>query len=460
MVKLNFEMRQSSFEEFIRVLIPEAKDDEIEINAEENKEKIQIKAKNKKNKIIFEYKNIKEKIENQREIMAKIALLKLYNKEYRWGGFTGVRPTKVVIKLEGLGFSFDEIDDILEKLYLVQKEKRELLLKVVQKELPFLNDEFVNVYIGIPYCPTKCTYCSFASYVKKGKMKEYYPIFLEKLNEEIELISDVMKEKNMKIGSIYIGGGTPTILNEKELEELLIKITNSFDLSNSKEFTLEAGRVDTITEEKLNIAKKYGVNRVSINPQTFNKETLKKVNREGSIEEIRRFFDISYNIGFIINMDFIIGLVDEDTEIILETIEKIKEYDLDNLTIHNLALKRASKLYRDGYRGQELDYKKIEKKIKEIVEEKEMHPYYMYRQKNSFDWGENLGYTKKGKESIFNIHMIEEDQTTIALGGGGMTKLVTQKGIERIVNPKDPTVYIREFEERMIKKVQKIKKEF
>ncbi|OQY06541.1 MAG: coproporphyrinogen dehydrogenase HemZ [Fusobacteriia bacterium 4572_132] len=391
MVKLNFEMRQSSFEEFIRVLIAEAKEDEIEIKAEEKVEKIRIIAKNEKNEITFEYKNIKDKIENQREIMAKIALLKLYNKEYRWGGLKGVRPTKVVIKLLELGFSIKEIDDILEKLYLVKKEKRELLLNVVEKELPFLNDEYVNVYIGIPYCPTKCTYCSFASYIKKGKMKEYYPVFLEKLNKEIKLISDVMKEKNMKIGSIYIGGGTPTILNEEELENLLIQIKNSFDLSNSKEFTLEAGRVDTITEKKLEIAKKYGVNRISINPQTFNKETLKKVNREGSIEEIRRFFDISYKIGFIINMDFIIGLVDEDTEKIIETIEKIREYDLDNLTIHNLALKRASKLYQEGYRGQKLNYKKIEESIKKVITEKEMYPYYMYRQKNSFDWGENLG---------------------------------------------------------------------
>ncbi|MGM0508975.1 MAG: coproporphyrinogen III oxidase [Fusobacteriota bacterium] len=456
MIKLNFQMRKTSIEEFIRVLIPEAKGDEITLNLKKESNIIKIHAKNLNKSITFKYKNIEKRLKNQIYVMAKTALLKLYEKDYRWGGLKGVRPTKLVRNFLDKGFSFEEIEDMLENLYLVSPVKRKLLLDVIKTELPFLKDNFINIYIGIPYCPSKCAYCSFASYEKRGKPGKYYPEFLENLHLEIESISKLLKEKDIKIGSFYIGGGTPTILDSKELEKLLSKVNSNFDLNECKEFTVEAGRVDTLNKEKLKIIKKYGVDRISLNPQTFKKETLEKVNRNSDFEKFNKIYKIAKKLNFIINMDFIIGLVDENTDDIIKTIRKIYDYNIENITIHNLVLKRASKLYQRGYELEELNYEKIEFEIEKLINKKKMYPYYMYRQKNSFKWGENVGYTKKNYESIFNIQMIEEYQSTIGLGGGAMTKIIKDGRVLRLSNPKDPIVYIDEIQKRLKEKLKKI----
>ena len=209
----------------------------------------------------------------------------------------------------------------------------------------------------------------------------------------------------------------------------------------------------------MEILKKYKVDRISLNPQTFNEDTLRRVNRTFDRERFDELYRISKKMGFIINMDFIIGLPKETTEDILKTINEIKKYDIENLTIHMLALKKASKLYKNGHKIEELNGEKLEKALKDILGNKKLYPYYMYRQKNSIDWGENVGYSIKGKESVFNIEMIEENQTTIGIGGGAITKFIKNDEIIRIVNPKDPLVYITEFDKRIKDKVQKIKKE-
>lgn len=251
-----------------------------------------------------------------------------------------------------------------------------------------------------------------------------------------------------------MGGGTPTTLSEKDLERVLIQINRHLDMSNIKEFTLEAGREDSLTEKKFYLAKEYGVDRISLNPQTFNEETLAKVNRRFNRENFDKFFKLGKELGFIINMDLIIGLPDESTEDILYTLNEVEKYDIDNLTVHSLAFKRASNLFKEDKSRKEIDREVIENRIKDLVASKEMSPYYMYRQKNIMEWGENVGYSKEGKESIFNIEMIEENQSTMGLGGGAITKIVLEEGdgkdyIERIVNPKDPALYIREMKERM-----------
>ena len=251
-----------------------------------------------------------------------------------------------------------------------------------------------------------------------------------------------------------MGGGTPTTLSEKDLERVLIQINRHLDMTNIKEFTLEAGREDSLTEKKFYLAKEYGVDRISLNPQTFNEETLAKVNRRFNRENFDKFFKLGKELGFIINMDLIIGLPDESTEDILYTLNEVEKYDIDNLTVHSLAFKRASNLFKEDKSRKEIDREVIENRIKDLVASKEMFPYYMYRQKNIMEWGENVGYSKEGKESIFNIEMIEENQSTMGLGGGAITKIVLEEGdgkdyIERIVNPKDPALYIREMKERM-----------
>ncbi|MGL4688060.1 MAG: radical SAM protein, partial [Fusobacteriaceae bacterium] len=232
------------------------------------------------------------------------------------------------------------------------------------------------------------------------------------------------------------------------------------DKSNLKEFTFEAGREDTITDRKLEIAKEYGVDRVSLNPQTFNLEILKKLNRSFNKENFDRCYNKMKELGFIINMDLILGLPDESEKEILCTLETIKDYDIENLTIHSLALKKASVLFKDLNRKvSDLNREKVEAKVKEVLKEKKMEAYYLYRQKNSADWGENIGYSKLGFESIFNVEMIEENQSTIGLGGGAITKKIIKveserDNIIRVINPKEPATYIREMRERFLEKVK------
>jgi oxygen-independent coproporphyrinogen-3 oxidase len=459
-VKLNFEMKTNSLEEFIRILIPELVDKEIEINQVEEGSNLELEIIALDKKINFSYKNHLEKLEDQRIVMTKIGLLKLMDKHYPWGGLIGVRPTKLVRKFLSLSYTYREIEELLGELYLVTLKKIKLLIDIVKKEMEFLNRDHINMYIGIPYCPTKCRYCSFASYEMKGKIGKFYDEFVDTLLEEIELTGDFLRENPQnKIESLYIGGGTPSILTEIDMERVLLSIRENIPLEYLKEFTLEAGRVDTLTKKKLDIMKNYGVERISLNPQTFNLDTLEKLNRPLDREKFDKMFNYAKELGFVINMDLILGLPGETTENILYTLEELKKYPMENLTTHVLALKKASVLFKDDHREVRLDYEKIEKKLYEVTEEKGLKPYYMYRQKNSVDWGENLGFAIEGTESIFNIEMIEENQSTLGLGGGAITKSVvgdslTTDKIKRIVSPKEPIAYVRQMKERLPKKLE------
>ena len=453
-INSDFEINERSVEEFARVMVPEALEKTLNLSLIENGKNIEIKMEidNKVEK--FSYINCEDKIEEQKQTMTKILLLKFYNKNYSWGGLMGVRPTKVLRRLLATGSTYEEAENMLRDFYLVTDEKIKLLVDTVKKENEFLNREYINLYIGIPFCPSKCKYCSFASYEITSGVGRYYNGFVDTLLKEIEITGKYLKEKNLKIESLYMGGGTPTTLSEKDLERVLIQINRHLDMSNIKEFTLEAGREDSLTEKKFYLAKEYGVDRISLNPQTFNEETLAKVNRRFNRENFDKFFKLGKELGFIINMDLIIGLPDESTEDILYTLDEVEKYDIDNLTVHSLAFKRASNLFKEDKSRKEIDRETIENRIKDLVASKEMSPYYMYRQKNIMEWGENVGYSKEGKESIFNIEMIEENQSTMGLGGGAITKIVLEEGdgkdyIERIVNPKDPALYIREMKERM-----------
>lgn len=464
-IKLNKELNKRSIEEFIRVMVPEALEDDLEYNIENSAEKINVsvfsKKLNKKEK--FSYFNIVDKIEEQELTMTKIILLKLYKKNYTWGSLMGVRPTKVLRRLLINELTYDEARKILKDFYLVSNKKIDLMEVVLKKELELMDKNYMNMYIGIPFCPTKCRYCSFASYEINGGVGKFYDDFVNSLLKEIELMGAFLKNYPKKISSIYFGGGTPSTLTEIDLERVLFSLIKNIDLSCVKEFTFEAGREDSISIEKLEIMKKYGVDRISLNPQSFNQETLKRVNRKFNRENFDKIFKKAKDLNFIINMDLIIGLPKESTEEILYSLKEIEKYDIDNLTIHSLSFKRASNLFKESQEREEIDRRLIEEHIEKLIEKKKMQAYYMYRQKNIIEWGENIGYSKIGKESIFNIEMIEENQNTLALGGGGISKIVLEekKGIdyiERFVNPKDPALYIRELEKRCEEKIKMFNK--
>lgn len=463
LINSDFEINIRSIEEFARVMVPEALDKTMNLTMKETSDTIEIDMEIDGRKGNFIYANQEDKIDEQKQTMVKILLLKVYNKEYSWGGLMGVRPTKVLRRLLSLGYSYEQAEDMLRDFYIVSNEKIELLIDTVKKELEFLNREYINLYIGVPFCPTKCKYCSFASYEINGGVGRYYKGFVETLLEEIEMAGKFLKDEGYKIESIYIGGGTPSTLTEEDLEKVLRKVNENIDMTYLKEFTFEAGREDSLTEKKLELVKQYGADRISLNPQTFNEETLRKVNRNFNRENFDKYFKIAKEMGFIINMDLIIGLPDETTEDVLHTLNEVEKYDIENLTVHSLAFKRASKLFKEDKIRKELDREIIEKRIRELTEKKQMKPYYMYRQKNIMEWGENVGYAKEGKESVFNIEMIEENQSTMGLGGGAITKIVIEESefrdyIKRIINPKDPALYIKEMKERMESKYKLFKK--
>ena len=466
LIETNVEINLRSIEEFTRVMASELLEDRIlfDIQREENLIKIKVSSENLNKNTEFSYIDLENKIEDQILTMCKISLLKLLNKNYAWGSLMGVRPTKVLRRLLINGCGYEEARKILKDFYLVTDDKINLMETVVKKELELLDKEHINLYLGIPFCPTKCKYCSFASYEIDGGVGRFYDDFVETLLKEIQIIGDFLKTYNKKVSSIYFGGGTPSTLTEIDLERVLKKLLENIDMSDVKEFTFEAGREDSLNIEKLEIMKKYSVDRISLNPQSFNLETLKRVNRRFNRENFDLIFKEAKKLGFIINMDLIIGLPEETTEEILDTLAQLNAYDIDNLTIHCLAFKRASKLFKESQERNSIDRALIEEHIQEIVKEKEMKPYYMYRQKNIIEWGENIGYSKEGKESIFNIEMIEENQNTMALGGGGISKIVIEERngidyIERYVNPKDPALYIRELDKRCKEKIEMFRKE-
>ena len=511
MIKVNIEINQNKLEEFVRVLLPENYD----ILSENSKNDVEITVnflKNEKNlnnenvencgkdcgklenieknnfeiievstalidneskkilkKVSFSYKKINEEYSNQAEVMAKGSLMVLFDKknEYKWGTLIGVRPTKIVGRFLKMGLGYKEIDKILEKIYFVSDEKRKLLLDIVKRQEPYLDKETIGIYIGIAFCPTKCSYCSFPAYLLRGKYAERYDEYIQSIYREVSEIGKLTQKLNLKINTIYIGGGTPSILTAEEIDKLLKTVKKNYNLEHLKEFTFEAGRIDTLDEKKLAIIKSYGINKISINPQSFNEKTLKLVNRYHNREQFDNVYKLAKNLGLEINMDLILGLPRETTDDILYTMDEISKYNMENLTIHNLAIKNASRLNKENYAHKDvLDYEKIYEKIENVTKNKGLFPYYMYRQKNSFQWGENLGYSLNGSESIYNIEMIEENKTIIGIGAGAITKLIwlderkNRDNIKRLVNPKDPLVWMNELTERLEQKKVEIEKLF
>jgi len=375
-----------------------------------------------------------------------------------WGLLTGIRPAKIVTELKESGMSYEEIKSHLENFYCVDSDKADLAISVSKNEYNIIKDNDgrdMSLYIGIPFCPSRCLYCSFTSY-NLEKYKNKTGAYLDALVKEINYGSEYAIGRRLE--SIYIGGGTPTSLDDYEIEKLLYSICEKFSMEDIKEFTVEAGRPDTITLSKLKILKKYNVSRISINPQTMNDKTLMLVGRSHTVDDFKNKFELARHVGFTnINVDLILGLLGETVSDMDYTMQEVLKLNPENITVHTLAVKRASKLKEDLSSHSFLsmkDMEKILKSVKDYTESIGMLPYYLYRQKNTVGNFENVGYSKKGFESLYNVQIMEERQDILALGAGGASKFVnldTNK-IERVFNVKSVDDYINRIDEMIIRK--------
>ena len=371
------------------------------------------------------------------------------------------------MKLLEEGRSEEEISSYMKRTYFASDEKITLSIDIAKRERALLDridyENGYSLYIGIPFCPTICLYCSFTSYplVSWASRVDSY---LDALEKEIDYTA--VKFAGKHLNSIYIGGGTPTTLEPYQLDRLIRKIKCSFDLSDCLEFTVEAGRPDSITKEKLEVLHKWGISRISINPQTMKQETLDLIGRHHTVEQTVESFRLAREIGFTnINMDLIMGLPGETLSDVKATMEQIRTLEPDNLTVHSLALKRAARLnmFKDDYK----DYKMVNTQehmelTASYAAEMGLHPYYLYRQKSMAGNLENVGYAKEGKAGIYNILIMEEKQTIVACGAGASTKRVWTEPnpdgthrIERAENVKDVASYIARIDE-MIGRKQKL----
>lgn len=384
-----------------------------------------------------------------------------------WGILTGVRPTKLVYEAVAEGQSEDEIRSVMKNEYLCSDAKTETSITIAKREHEILSEmDYQNgysIYIGIPFCPTTCAYCSFTSYPlsKFGKLADDY---LDALEKEIEFLGTCRPKK--RLSTVYIGGGTPTALNEAQLERLLKMVRKYLPMDEVLEYTVEAGRPDSVTEEKMRLLKEYGVSRISINPQSMRQKTLDLIGRRHTAEQIVEAFQMARACGHDnINMDMIIGLTGENPDDVSYTLSEIAKLDPENLTVHTLALKRAARLTteRENYAGLEATgvSDMLDRTIA-FAKEHGYRPYYLYRQKNMAENLENVGYAKPGTEGIYNILIMEEKQTILAAGAGAMSKFVFYgvDRIERVENVKSLTDYISRIDEMIERKKTFLEKNF
>ena len=426
-----------------------------------------------------ELSEIKDRKLKKRYVNLKVYewLSKVTGKELSWGIMTGVRPTKPMMNLMEEGLSDEEVVTWMQENYRVTDEKAHLGLKVAKKEKELLEQldykDGYSLYVGIPFCPSICSYCSFSSYPLaqwKNRVDEY----LDAVCKELTFIAKKSKEK--KLNTIYIGGGTPTTLEPDQLDRLLTHLKTQFSFADLKEITVEAGRPDSITREKLEVLKAHNIGRISINPQTMQQKTLDVIGRRHTVEDIRRVYAIARELGFDnINMDLIAGLPGETAEDMRDTLMQIKEMAPDSLTVHALAMKRASRMTQE--KKQEAPQSRQEEaQIAETLScmielagdfasQMDLEPYYLYRQKNIAGNFENVGYAKVDKAGIYNILIMEEKQSIVAVGAGASTKIVVpddkviidpktgnSKKIVRSENVKDVEQYISRIDEMIERK--------
>ena len=421
----------------------------------------------------------------ERKSKKRYVNLKLYDwlttaagKELSWGILTGVRPSKLMMSLIEEGMSEEEAKNWMQENYRVSDAKADLGIRVAKKEKSLLDqldyENGYSLYIGIPFCPSICSYCSFSSY-PIGIWKKRVDAYLDAVCKELSFIGEAAKQNGKKLNTVYIGGGTPTTLEAEQMDRLLTHLEANFSFEDLKEITVEAGRPDSITREKLEVLKKHNIGRISINPQTMQQKTLHEIGRWHTVEDIKEVYALARELGFDnINMDLIAGLPGETAEDMQDTLEQIKVLAPDSLTVHALAMKRASRLTKE-----QKEQGVVEDNTAEIAEtlskmidmasdyakQMDLEPYYLYRQKNIAGNFENVGYAKVDKAGIYNILIMEEKQSIIAVGAGASTKIVlpedkafidpktgNKRYMVRTENVKDVAEYINRIDEMIERK--------
>lgn len=403
------------------------------------------------------------KLLGNRKILAGACIYEVLSKytgrKLPYGSLTGIRPVKLAMQCLEDGMDKETSIAHLMRATGMNTKKAELLWNVAQVEYPLIQAQpkRIHLYVGIPFCLSRCLYCSFTSYPVKG-FENLMLSYLDALEKEAAAISQWVREGALQLGSVYIGGGTPTALDERNFEQLLAFLIRYFPIGHN-EFTVEAGRPDTITRGKLEAMKEHGVSRISINPQTMNEQTLRLIGRNHTPEDIESKFALAREMGFDhINMDIIAGLPGEDEAMFENTLKKIEDMKPEGLTVHTMSIKRASRLRE----AQDTFTTTKDEVVGAMIEEAAlsaqkmgMRPYYLYRQKNILANLENTGYALPGRECQYNIQTMEERQTIIALGAGAISKFVLPAGrIERHFNLKEVSLYIKRIDEMIEKKKQ------
>ena len=409
---------------------------------------IYMKLYSKGNFVYLEYKNniYKEEIKVSKKNTTKRLVYKVLkeetNKSFPYGVLTGVKPINILDMYKDK--SEEEKIHILKKYYFVREDKINLLLKTKQIQQTLINNDLASLYIHIPFCPKRCSYCSFPSTIldeENSVLTDYTKCLIK----EIKSISSILDKTQTKLDSIYIGGGTPGILNEYNLKMLMESI-NKY-INTDIEFTFEMGRADLVREEKLKILKENNVNRICLNPQSFNEKVLNLCNRGIKKEDFFKSFELINKYDFIINCDLIMGLNKDNITSFFEEVGELVKLKADNITIHTLALKRASDLNHIKFENEH--FYSTQKKCFDFLEKNEYNPYYLYKQKQSLCMGENVGFAKKDKECIYNIKTMKNKSSVIALGAGGAGKVYVKNEDKtyRVDTTKDTNIYIKEISE-------------
>ncbi len=368
-----------------------------------------------------------------------------------WGALAGVRPTKLSTRQLLEGASADSAKKLLQRVYYVSESRAQLAIDCslsTVKAAAKLEERDVSLYIGIPFCPTRCSYCSFVSR-SVGKRTELLQPYLQALEKEMEVTGKLLETSGKRLRTIYIGGGTPTTLSAEQMEKLLAAVRSSFDLSGCLEFTVEGGRPDTLNREKLDVIRAGGADRMSINPQSMEDTVLRACGRPHSARDVLRSYAQAQEAGFsAINMDLIAGLPEDSPEGFSRSLDTVAALRPANITVHTLALKKGADLFEKRTAlpsaGQVADMVSY---ANESLRKLGYQPYYLYRQKYMSGSFENIGWSRGGLDCLYNIYMMEELHTFLSLGGGGMNKVNLPDGtLRRFHNPKFPEQYIEQLE--------------
>lgn len=378
-------------------------------------------------------------------------LVRATGKKIPWGVLTGIRPVKLVRELREQGLSYEEIAGRFTGRYLAAPEKAALCIKtdqVQQEAIAKAQRKGYSLYISIPFCPSRCSYCSFVSHSIE-KTRRLIPAYLDKLVEELEYTGKIAHEKGLVLQTIYMGGGTPTVLEAPQLDRVLQTVNRCFDRSQCMEFTVEAGRPDTIDSARLEALVRGGVDRISVNTQTLNDEVLRRVGRRHTGEDFFRAYRLAKSFPFTaINVDLIAGLTGDTLDSFRDTLGKVIALEPENITVHSLTMKRAADMIgeKEARLGGVSQVGRMVDHAQQALGEAGYRPYYLYRQKSTVDSLENVGYCKGDTLCLYNIYIMDETHTILSVGGGGVTKVVLPGNrIERIFNYKYPYEYIDRF---------------